>query len=62
MTKKYSPGSIEAIDSGCTCPRMDNNNGKGYMGMSGIFVYNEDCKYHSEFIKKPIESINNDQE
>lgn len=29
------PGSDEALDLGCTCPRMDNAYGRGYMGMSG---------------------------
>ena len=24
-----NPGSLEAIDLGCTCPRMDNANGLG---------------------------------
>jgi len=28
MTKP-NPGSKEAIKQGCTCPVMDNNNGKG---------------------------------
>jgi hypothetical protein len=42
----HSPGSREAVKLGCTCPVMDNCNGKGYMGIDGIFIYNEDCKYH----------------
>jgi hypothetical protein len=27
------------------------------MGMDGIFVYNENCEYHSETIKKVIKEI-----
>lgn len=62
MTNKHNPGSKEAIDAGCTCPRMDNCNGKGYMGMSGVFVYNQDCQYHSEQVKKATKEIDNDEE
>jgi hypothetical protein len=36
---------------------MDNGRGKGYMGMDGIFVYNENCEYHSDTIKKAIKEI-----
>ena len=57
MENKYNPGSVEAIDAGCTCPVMDNGRGKGYMGMDGVFVYNENCEYHSEIIKKVIKEI-----
>jgi hypothetical protein len=33
------------------------------MGMDGVFVYNENCEYHSESIKKAIKEIeNNDKE
>jgi hypothetical protein len=34
------------------------------MGMDGIFVYNENCEYHSESITKEIKEIelNNDKE
>lgn len=63
MQNKYYPGSDAAIDVGCTCPVMDNCRGKGYMGMDGVFVYNENCEYHSESIKKAIKEIeNNDKE
>ena len=41
-----APGSDAAIKMGCKCPVMDNNNGKGYMGLEGVFVYNLDCKVH----------------
>lgn len=34
MTISPPPGSPEAIDKGCICPRMDNCNGAG-IGMNG---------------------------
>jgi hypothetical protein len=27
---KGTPGSLEAIEHGCLCARMDNNNGRGF--------------------------------
>ena len=45
----HNPGSTEAIHEGCTCPVLDNEYGRGFMGMGGgegIFVYNCDCPYH----------------
>lgn len=43
-----SPGSKEAIDAGCLCPRMDNEYGKGYHGNGEKFgfVVNYDCPLH----------------
>ena len=46
-TKTPNPGSDEAVEQGCTCPRMDNGYGKGYMGMEGVFVYTENCPVHA---------------
>lgn len=40
------PGSKEAFEKGCICPILDNSHGKGYMGVSGIFVYVEGCPVH----------------
>ncbi len=40
------PGSPEAVKLGCTCPVMDNANGKGYMGYAGFYVYSSDCPLH----------------
>ena len=31
---------------GCTCPRMDNAYGRGYMGIAGVYVWREDCPLH----------------
>ena len=46
-------GSDEAIDLGCTCPIMDNEYGKGYMGMEGVFIHTEGCPIHVESLKQP---------
>ena len=48
--KKPNPGSDEAYEQGCTCPRMDNAHGKGAWGTSGedaIFWQNEKCPLHA---------------
>lgn len=41
-----APGSDEAIELGCLCPRMDNGYGKGYMGIAGQYVIVEGCPVH----------------
>ena len=46
-------GSDEAFDLGCTCPIMDNEYGKGYMGMEGVFIHTEGCPIHVESLKQP---------
>ena len=48
-------GSDQAIDLGCTCPIMDNEYGKGYMGMEDVFVFNTQCPLHGEAIKEVFE-------
>ena len=40
------PGTEEAIAAGCECPIMDNEHGRGYMGMPGMYVYSSHCKIH----------------
>ena len=51
------PATEEAIEMGCTCPVMDNNYGKGYMGMEGVFVFNMGCPIHGEdSVKEEIAS------
>lgn len=40
------PGSDAAIQQGCTCPIMDNAHGRGYMGVSGVYVFSGDCPLH----------------
>lgn len=39
-------GSDEAVALGCTCPRMDNAYGRGYMGIEGYHIYNLNCPVH----------------
>ena len=46
-----NPGTEEAIKMGCTCPVIDNNYGKGYMGMKDTFVYTSNCPVHGDFLK-----------
>lgn len=43
------PGSDEAKEAGCLCPRVDNSYGKGWYGMGeshGLYVMREDCPIH----------------
>lgn len=47
------PGSDEAVREGCTCPILDNEHGRGYMGMEDIFVYNTDCPLHGGRFEEP---------
>lgn len=47
-----NPGSTEAYEQGCACPIMDNNYGKGYMGMKDTFVYSTTCPLHGESLKE----------
>ena len=47
---KPNPGSDAAIAQGCTCPRMDNGHGKGYMGMPGVFAMSGDCPLHCPMV------------
>lgn len=47
MNKKVpNPGSDEAIAQGCTCPVLDNEHGRGYMGIPNVFVRSEKCPLH----------------
>lgn len=53
MTDKPNPGSNEAVEAGCSCPRMDNSHGRGaYGGAKGEdarpqFWIREDCPLHA---------------
>ena len=44
---EYPPGSQEAIEHSCCCPRLDNSHGEGYMGTDN-YVIRADCPLHSE--------------
>ena len=50
-----NPGSDEAVRLGCECPRMDNGNGRGYLGNPNVFVYSLECPLHKKQIP-PIAS------
>lgn len=60
MSDGPNPGSPQAVEKGCTCPRIDNGHGKGYMGGvkdengETIFVRSGDCPLHgfSELLGK----------
>jgi len=43
MTKP--PGSYDARQDGCSCPTVENEHGKGYMG-SDEYVISKDCPMH----------------
>lgn len=46
-----NPGSPEAAEQGCKCPRMDNANGRGAWGTRGedaIFWTAESCPLHGK--------------
>jgi hypothetical protein len=51
--KTPNPGSEEAVKIGCSCPRMDNAYGRGYLGGvknedgEVVYVINLDCQVHS---------------
>jgi len=46
--KKPNPGSDEAVEAGCSCPRMDNGHGKGSMWGPGTYWINGDCPIHGK--------------
>jgi hypothetical protein len=39
---------------------MDNHYGRGYQGVEGIYVYNQDCHLHSQMINEIIKNQEND--
>ena len=52
-----NPGSPAAIEIGCTCPRIDNEHGRGYMGIPTVFVYSEDCPIHGSHFNRILHSL-----
>ena len=50
--KTPDPGTKEAIEMGCTCPVMDNEYGRGYMGQEGVFVHSSACPVHGDILKE----------
>jgi hypothetical protein len=53
--KELIPGTLAAQKAGCLCPVIDNAYGKGYLGMDGVYVYNEECPIHS--LSEPLHSL-----
>ena len=49
MPNKPPPGSDAAVESGCTCPVLDNHHGKGFL-WDGAPVYwiTEGCPLHAK--------------
>ena len=43
---KFTPGSEVSLESGCKCPALDNEHGRGYMGNPGMFVLSSQCPIH----------------
>lgn len=48
---KPNPGSKEAIEQGCLCPKWDNNCGKGSYYGEGTFFISEKCPLHNTDMK-----------
>jgi hypothetical protein len=53
-----NPGSAEAIERGCSCPRIDNHYGRGvYFDGEYHWWRRADCPLHgTEAEREPIES------
>lgn len=47
-----NPGSPEAIKLSCCCAVLDNEHGRGYMGMKGVFSMSAECPLHGAKIKE----------
>lgn len=47
---RLNPGSIEALQVGCTCPIVDNGHGVGYHGVEGMFIVAEGCPVHHRLV------------
>ena len=45
---KTPPGSDEAVAAGCTCPRMDNEYGRGAYLDGKTFYVNQYCPIHGD--------------
>jgi hypothetical protein len=43
-----APGCAQAVSRGCTCPRMDNEYGLGYLGREGVYVILASCPLHGK--------------
>jgi len=50
MENKPNPGSIEAIQQGCTCPVLDNNRGRG-LGNDNFWIDGACPIHNGEFLE-----------
>ncbi len=43
------PGSLEAVEAGCSCPVLDNAHGGGWIGVGDTVYYwqSENCPLHT---------------
>lgn len=55
--KKPNPGSQRAVDSGCTCPVLDNGRGAGVLGDGEQFGWwiTADCPQHAVSVNAPCQ-------
>lgn len=60
MPDPVNPGSAEAQAQGCRCPVIDNEHGRGYMGMVGVFVIMGNCPIHADMLNKPPNGVESD--
>jgi hypothetical protein len=60
---KHTPGSPEAVELGCTCPRIDNGHGLGCWGTwdgpapERAFIIDMACPVHVATIATKDESL-----
>jgi len=50
--KIRKPGSRKAVESGCTCPILDNGHGRGVFGNPGAYWMTEGCPVHTETVEE----------
>lgn len=48
-----NPGTRAAEQLGCTCPIVDNEYGRGWMGQKNVFVYTMGCPVHHRAVWDP---------
>lgn len=47
MNWGFKPGSQEAVEKGCTCPRLSDTGYYGNMKAHGLHVVHESCPIHA---------------
>lgn len=61
-TKTPNPGSPEAVQKGCVCPRLDNRHGLGvYEDEDGnpLFWISGNCPIHGQGVEKETDDSQN---